>query len=156
MKELSRSVADEVIKPFNIELLEKQIKEECNQVVMVKDMGNYKAPIMFDSKDEAKRIRWGWGRVVQIDDRTKLKQGFDATRILTDTGHFTFIQGWIYLSVGGVGFDVHTREIVHLKDRKSMEEIGDNPTRIVMEKDVAGSLKLQSTCPERNILVEIH
>ena len=57
MKELSRSVADEVIKPFNIELLEKQIKEECNQVVMVKDMGNYKALITFDSKDEAKRIR---------------------------------------------------------------------------------------------------
>lgn len=57
------------------------------------------------------KIRSFWEMVVAFGKDTSVKQGSSVTRILIDTCFFPDIQGWIYLSVEGMGYDVHIREM---------------------------------------------
>ena len=61
MKKLARSVVGEVVEPFFIETLAIQIKEVCPKFTSVKEMGNYKALITIESKEEVCKILQGDG-----------------------------------------------------------------------------------------------
>ena len=63
------------------------------------------------TSDNIKKVGEVWGGVVCFDKLIKEGKSFSAARILIDTCLFQFIQGWVYLSIGGRGYDISVKEI---------------------------------------------
>ena len=68
-------------------------------------------PLHAWSRENFTKIGEQWGTVVFFDNGTSNFSDFSSVKILMDSCYYPFIQGSVYLSVDGSGFDVYVKEI---------------------------------------------
>ncbi|QHO11458.1 uncharacterized protein DS421_15g498260 [Arachis hypogaea] len=128
---LLRSLVGGTTRPIDFKSLRRAIVKNFPQVVEVRELGAYKALLMFDSVKNAEvaftfkmnsflqffyvetfhTIGSLWGEVVKCDDVTKSALSFSVGCVLIDTCVFDVIKEWIHITVGTSGFDVFVKEI---------------------------------------------
>ena len=68
-------------------------------------------PIHAWSNENIKKIGEEWGAVVCLDELTEAGKSFSTARMLIDTCLWQNIQGWVYFSIDGKGYDVYVKEV---------------------------------------------
>ena len=68
-------------------------------------------PLHAWSINNFRKVTEVWGTVVGVDKSTEDGKGFREARILMSTKYYPYIQGSIYLSIDGCGYDIYVKEL---------------------------------------------
>ena len=75
-------------------------------------------PLQAWTPENFKRIGEQWGTVVRCDNRIMQKSSFNSALILMDTCNNPYIQGSVYFSIEGNGYDIFVKEVARCRSEQ--------------------------------------